>query len=206
MHEERRNQRRRAYFVSRSIICLVVAGSLGSLLWTPENALQYSLDILVRTYLVFLGTVMAHEGVHGHLGSTRRANFGWGRIALIPSLVPFTNFRKTHHLHHAHTNEPDNDPDIFMRSGNPIAIVLRAVAMPHQWYFWLKRRNLLDSKHRRDLLLNYTAIAAVFGILIAVAGPARVAMGMIPVLLLVSVLLWIPFALKTHEGHSVGAS
>jgi hypothetical protein len=149
---------------------------------------------------------MAHEGVHGHLGATRRANFGWGRIALIPSLVPFTNFRKTHHLHHAHTNEPDRDPDIFMQSGNPIAIVLRAVAMPHQWYIWLKRRNLLDSKHRRDLLLNYAAIAAVFGILIAVAGPARVAMGMVPVLLLVSVLLWVPFALKTHEGHSVGAA
>ena len=206
MREERRNQRRRAYFASRSIICLVVGGALGSLLWVPANAFLYGLDILVRTYLVFLGTVMAHEGVHGHLGSTRRANFGWGRIALIPGLVPFTNFRKTHHLHHAHTNEPDRDPDIFMQSGNPIEVVARAVAMPHQWYFWLKRRNLLDRKHRRDLLLNYAAIAAVFGVLVAVAGPARVAMGMIPALLLVSVLLWIPFALKTHEGHSVGAS
>lgn len=205
MRVERRNQRR-TYFASRSIICLVIGGSLGSLLWTPANALLYGLDILVRTYLVFLGTVMAHEGVHGHLGSTRRANFGWGRIALIPSLVPFTNFRKTHHLHHAHTNDPDRDPDIFMRSGNPIEIVLRAVAMPHQWYFWLKHRNLLDRSHRRDLLLNYATIVAVFGTLIAVAGPARVAMGMGPVLVLVSVLLWVPFALKTHEGHSVGAS
>ena len=206
MREERRNQRRRTYFASRSIICLVVGGSLGSLLWTPANALLYGLDILVRTYLVFLGTVMAHEGVHGHLGSTRRANFGWGRIALIPGLVPFTNFRKTHHLHHAHTNEPDRDPDIFMQSGNPIEVVARAVAMPHQWYFWLKRRNLLDRKHRRDLLLNYAAIAAVFGALIAVAGPARVVMGMVPVLVLASVLLWVPFALKSHEGHSVGDS
>jgi fatty acid desaturase len=206
MRKERRNQRRRTYFTSRSIICLVVAGSLGSLLWTPANMLLYGLDILVRTYLVFLGTVMAHESVHGHLGATRRANFGWGRIALIPGLVPYTNFRKTHHLHHAHTNEPDRDPDIFMQSGNPIEILLRAVAMPHQWYFWLKRRNLLDRKHRRDLLLNYAAIGAVFGILIAVAGPTRVAMGMVPVLVLVSVLLWVPFALKTHEGHSVGAS
>lgn len=129
-----------------------------------------------------------------------------GQVALIPCLVPFTNFRKTHHLHHAHTNEPDRDPDIFMQSGNPIEIVLRAVAMPHQWYFWLKRRNLPDSKHRRDLLLNYAGIAALFGILIAVAGPARVAIGMVPVLLLISVLLWVPFALKTHEGHSVGVA
>jgi hypothetical protein len=162
-------------------------------------------DILVRTYLVFLGTVMAHEGVHGHLGSTRRSNFAWGRIALIPSLVPFTNFRRTHHLHHAHTNEPDQDPDYFMKPRSAIEIPFRALAMPHQWYFWLKRRNLLDRKHRREVLLNYALIAAVFGGITAFVGPARVAWGVGPVLVFVSVLLWYPFALKTHEGHSVGA-
>src|SRR5688572_32458068 len=132
MREERKCQRRRMYFASRSIICLVVSASLGSLLWAPANIVLYGLDILVRTYLVFLGTVMAHEGVHGHLGSTRRANFAWGRIALIPSLVPFTNFRKTHHLHHAHTNEPDRDPDILRPPGNQIEVVLRRAATPHK--------------------------------------------------------------------------
>jgi fatty acid desaturase len=204
MREEKKTRSKRTYLVSRSIICLVVTGSLGSLLWSPPNIFLYGLDILVRTYLVFLGTVMAHEGVHGHLGGTRRTNFLWGRIALIPSLVPFTNFRRTHHLHHAHTNEPDRDPDIFMKPRHAIEIPLRALAMPHQWYFWLNRRNMLDRKHRRDLLFNYAAIAAVFTVALMVVGPARLAWGMVPVLVLVSILLWYPFALKTHEGHSVG--
>ena len=206
MREEQRNEKRQTYLVSRSIIFLVVTGSLGSLIWIPGNIVLYGLDILLRTYLVFLGTVMAHEGVHGHLGRTKRANFLWGRIALIPALVPFTNFRRTHHLHHAHTNEPERDPDIFMRPRRAIEIPLRAVAMPHQWYFWLKRRNLLDHKHRRDLLFNYSTIAAVFAVALWIVGPARLAGGMIPVLVLVSLLLWYPFALKTHEGHSIGAS
>lgn len=206
MNAERKNQRRRTYLVSRSVIGLVVVGSLGTLLWTPPNLILYGFDILVRSYLAFLGTVMAHEGVHGHLGSSRRANFAWGRIALIPALVPFTNFRRTHHLHHAHTNEPDRDPDYFMKPRHPVEIPFRALAMPHQWYFWLKRRNLLDRNHRRDLIFNYGMIAAVFGILIALAGPARVFSGMVPALVLVSVILWVPFALKTHEGHSVGAA
>lgn len=204
MNAERKRRRRRTYLVSRSIIGLVAAGSFGLLLWTPPNALLYALDVAVRTYLAFLGTVMAHEGVHGHLGSTRWANFAWGRIALLPSLVPFTNFRRTHHLHHAHTNEPDRDPDYFMKPRYPIEIPFRAVAMPHQWYFWLKRRNLLDRNHRRDLALNYGIIAAPIAILVAVVGPLRVVTGIVPVLLLVSVLLWVPFALKTHEGHSLG--
>jgi len=206
MNAERKNQRRRTYIVSRSVIGLVVTGSLGTLLWTPPNFILYGLDILLRSYLAFLGTVMAHEGVHGHLGSSRRANFVWGRIALIPALVPFTNFRRTHHLHHAHTNEPEWDPDYFMKPRHAFEIPFRALAMPHQWFFWLKRRNCLDRNHRRDLLVNYAMIAAVFGILVAVAGPIRVISGMVPVLFLVSMILWVPFALKTHEGHSVGAA
>src|SRR5688572_17243577 len=132
MNAERKRKRNRTYMTSRAIVCLVVAGSLGTLWWTPPNAILYVFDIVVRTYLVFLGTVMAHEGVHSHLGSTRRANFAWGRISLIPSLVPFTNFRKTHHLHHAHTNEPDRDPDSFMQPGNQIEVVLRRAATPHK--------------------------------------------------------------------------
>jgi fatty acid desaturase len=206
VREEQRNAKRRTYLVSRGIICLIVGASFGSLLWTPPNILLYAVDIMVRTYLVFLGTVMAHEGVHGHLGSTRRANSAWGRIALIPALVPFTNFRRTHHLHHAHTNEPDRDPDYFMKPRHALEIPFRALAMPHQWYFWLARRNLLGRNHGRELLTNYGLIAAVFGAMMLVAGPARLAWGMGPALVLVSWLLWVPFALKTHEGHSTGSS
>ena len=206
MNAEKRSRRDRTYLLSRGIICLILAGSLGTLWWTPPNVLLYALDILLRSYLVFLGTVMAHEGVHGHLGSSRRANFAWGRMALIPALVPFTNFRRTHHLHHAHTNEPDRDPDYFMKPRHAFEIPFRALAMPHQWYFWLARRNLLTRDHGRELLFNYALIAAVFAALAVLVGPARVAWGMGPVLVLVSVLLWVPFALKTHEGHSVGAS
>ena len=104
------------YYLNRSIICLIGLLSIGTLFIPLTNPLLITLDILLRTYLIFLGTVMAHESVHGHLGRTRAANFWWGRIALIPSMVPFTNFRKTHQLHHAHTNIPDQDPDTLLTS------------------------------------------------------------------------------------------
>ena len=110
--------RHKIYLLNRSIICAVVLISIGTLFLRPANLLQYILDTLLRTYLMFIGTVMAHEGVHGHLGRTRAANFSWGRFALLPTMVPFTNFRKTHHLHHAYTNIPGQDPDHFMKSRN----------------------------------------------------------------------------------------
>src|SRR5215208_3629263 len=135
--------RRQIYYLSRTIICATVLLSIGTLFIPVSNSALVTLDILFRTYLIFIGTVMAHEAVHGHLGRTKAANFWWGRFALLPSMVPYTNFRKTHHLHHAYTNIPDKDPDHFMKSRNCIELLMRALAMPHQWFIWLWRRSYI---------------------------------------------------------------
>jgi fatty acid desaturase len=197
--------KRQVRLLSRSIICIAVAAAIGGLLIQPVNTLHYAFDVLVRTYLIFVGTVMAHEGVHGHLGTTKMSNYWWGRLALLPSMVPFTNFRKTHYLHHAHTNLPSEDPDHFMKAHNKIEIVFRAVAMPHQWFFWLWKRGRISRTDLIDLALNYVAIACVHGLVLSVVGPERFVWGMTPPLVFVSVLLWYPFALQTHEGFSTGA-
>ena len=192
------------YYLSRTIICLTGLLSIGTLLIPISNPLLVFADILLRTYLIFVGTVMAHESVHGHLGSSRAANFWWGRIALLPSMVPFTNFRKTHRLHHAHTNLPDEDPDHFMKSRNFFELFLRALAMPHHWFFWLRRRGWVKRSDVIELTLNYIAIFSIFSVVLTFAGVVRLLWGMVPPLILVSLLLWYPFAVQTHEGFSTG--
>ena len=199
-----RPARPRIHWLSRSITALIVALALGSLLWQPGHPVTIFLDIAFRAYLMFLGTVMAHEGVHGHLGRSKSANAWWGRLALLPSLVPFTSFRKTHHLHHAHTNLPDKDPDYFVKPKSPLEIPLRAVAMPHHWYVWLERRKLMKPSDRVELALNYAGILAVYTGLLLWIGPWRLLVGIGPSLFLVCLLLWYPFAVRTHEGYSTG--
>ncbi|HWN11168.1 MAG TPA: fatty acid desaturase [Pyrinomonadaceae bacterium] len=196
--------RPRVYLLNRSIICAVVLLSIGTLFLQPETLPQSVLDTLLRTYLMFLGTVMAHEGVHSHLGRTRAANFRWGRVALLPTMVPFTNFRKTHHLHHAYTNIPGKDPDHFMKSRNLPELVLRAIAMPHQWFFWLWKRGRIGKSDLIELVVNYVVIFALYGVVLVFIGPSRLFWGMAPALVLVSILLWYPFAVQTHEGFSTG--
>ena len=198
--------RPRLYLLSRCVVCAVVAGSLGGLLLVPSNGWAYLVDVLVRSYLAFVGTVMAHEAVHGLMGRTSAANLWWGRLALVPCMVPFTNFRKTHLLHHRFTNEDGRDPDHFVK---PTAnceweLPLRAVAMPHHWLLWLRERQVIDGPHLRELLLNYLGIGLVYLPILLLAGPARLVSGMLPLLVIVSVLLWYPFAFKTHEGFSTG--
>lgn len=198
--------RPRIYLLSRLLTCAIVVAALGPLFWEPPNSFAYLLDVLFRTWVTFLGTVMAHEGTHGHLGRTKAGNFWWGRLALLPTMVPFTNFYKTHNLHHLHTNVPDKDPDHFMKPRHGWELPFRAIAMPHQWFFWLKRRGRIRRADVIDLVLNYLGILVVYGIIMVMVGPARLLSGMGPVLVLVSLLLWYPFAFKTHEGYSTGAA
>jgi len=199
-------RRRQIYYLSRTIICGVGLLAIGTLIIPLTNPLLIVVDVLLRTYLIFLGTVMAHEAVHGHLGRTKASNSWWGRIALIPSMVPFTNFRKTHQLHHAHTNIPENDPDHFMKSRNFVELFLRALAMPHHWFFWLRKRARMKRSDVVELILNYLGIILVFSVVLVFAGAARLFWGMVPPLILVSLLLWYPFAVQTHEGFSTGSA
>lgn len=199
-------RRPQLYYLSRSIVCFVGFLAIGTLLIPIHDPFLIAIDILLRTYLMFLGAVMAHEAVHGHLGRTKAANFWWGRVALIPSMVPYTNFRKTHQLHHAHTNIPGDDPDHFMKSRNIVELFLRALAMPHHWFFWLRARGRIKRSDVIELVLNYLAIVVVFSIVLALSSAARLLWGVVPPLALVSLLLWYPFAVQTHEGFSTGSA
>jgi len=199
-------KRSQVYYLSRTIISVSGLLSIGTLFIPTSSVFAMIADILLRTYLVFVGTVMAHEGVHGHLGRSRAANFWWGRIALLPSMVPFTNFRRTHQLHHSFTNLPDDDPDHFMKSSNFVELFLRALAMPHQWFFWLRKRGHLKRSDIVELVLNYAGIVVLFAAVLWFVGPSRLFWGMTPTLMLVSLLLWYPFAVQTHEGFSTGSA
>ncbi len=201
-------ERNRVHLLSRCVICVVVAGSLGGLFFTPTNGWAYAADLLIRSYLAFIGTVMAHEGTHGLLGRTRKVNRWWGRLALIPTMVPFANFRRTHLLHHRHTNLEGQDPDHFIkpRADREWELPLRALAMPHHWFFWLRDRKSVDTSHVFELILNYGGIALVYLPIWLSVGTFRLVSGMVPLLVLVSLVLWYPFAFKTHEGFSTGSA
>ncbi|HEX7296782.1 MAG TPA: fatty acid desaturase [Pyrinomonadaceae bacterium] len=206
-HDSSRSKwsRRQVFCLSRTVICLVLLLSLGSLFIPVSGIAARVFDMLLRTYLIFIGAVMAHESVHGHLAATRAGNYWWGRIALLPSMVPFTNFRRTHQLHHAFTNIPDKDPDHFMKSRNLLELALKAIAMPHHWFFWLRSRRRFKRADIVELVLNYTAIALLHGLILTLVGTERFFWGIAPPLALVSFMLWYPFAVQTHEGFSTGS-
>ena len=76
--QEKRWPKWRVYLLSRCVVIAVLLLSLGTFFWTPQGAFQWTADIVFRVWMMFLGTVMAHECTHGLLGRTKKANFWWG--------------------------------------------------------------------------------------------------------------------------------
>ena len=109
-------------------------------------------------------------------------------------------------MHHAFTNIHEKDPDHFMKSRNLAELALKAIAMPHHWFFWLRRRGRLKKADIVELVLNYLAIALLHGLILSVVGAERFFWGIVPPLALVSLMLWYPFAVQTHEGFSTGTA
>jgi fatty acid desaturase len=196
--------RKSAIVLNRVILCAVVALSLVSYLWQPVRMLGWMIDVLIRTYLHFIAGAMAHEATHGHLGTTRKANLWWGRVALIPTTVPNVTFRKTHLHHHAATNIPEKDPDEFLNTKRFWEIPLRALVMPHHWVLWLRKQGRFTRSDLLEYALTYVAYVGIYGFIAIFAGVERVLLGLFPAAILHSFLLWYFFAIKTHEGYSTG--
>lgn len=93
-----------------------------------------------------------------------------------------------------------------MKSRNFFELFLRALAMPHHWFFWLRKRGWIKPLDVIELALNYLGIFAVFFLVLIFIGTSRLFWGMVPPLILVSLLLWYPFAVQTHEGFSIGSA
>ena len=169
--EPARWRRPAVYRINRGLILLLVAAQWLTLQWVPTGVAGYVLDILVRSYGLFLLCSLAHEASHGNLGSSRRANLWWGRLAQLPTTVPNLSFRKTHHLHHRFTNEVGKDPDRFIHARVWWQLPLRALALPHAWLHFLYNSGRLRLTDGLEIATSYLMVGAFYGTAIAMVGP-----------------------------------
>ena len=82
---------------------------------TIVGALPLWLGFVIATLCCCVAYLPSHEGQHGNI-SGRRARWRWldatvGQISFIPLAGSHSAARVVHLKHHAHTNDPDTDPD-----------------------------------------------------------------------------------------------
>ena len=82
-----------------------------------QGIIPLLVGFLIALFTACNAYLPSHAGQHGHLSGGRK-NLQWldylvGQISVIPLAQSHEILKVTHLKHHAHTNDPDMDPDFF---------------------------------------------------------------------------------------------
>ena len=82
-----------------------------------QGVIPLFVGFLIALFTACNAYLPSHAGQHSHLSGGRR-NLQWldslvGQISVIPLAQSHAVLKATHMKHHAHTNDPENDPDYF---------------------------------------------------------------------------------------------
>lgn len=137
-----------------------------------------------------------HETAHSSAFKSRRLNEGvYWTTAFVLGLPP-THFRLEHSAHHAHTSDPEHDPELVDACDTVPGYLWYATALP---YFWNLLSSLLRhpfgaftkvergfippgqmARVRRDARLMWAAYAAIAAVSVAAGSTAALTFWLIP--------------------------
>ncbi|MEO8181024.1 MAG: fatty acid desaturase [Deltaproteobacteria bacterium] len=179
----------------------------GVVFWAGgTRALPASVCVACASVLSYVSYIAAHDAAHGGMSRHRWLNGCVGRccLLLLSPLFSFSAFRYLHLQHHAATNDPSRDPDMWASSSRPWSLPLRFASLDLAYYVFYFRR--LRQRPTREVVETLaTAALAVLGLGIALRGgwgwnvllfwilPGRVAM---------FVLAWLLDYLP-HQPHRI---
>jgi fatty acid desaturase len=86
---------------------------------------RIALHVALGVIALNLSFTIWHEAVHGLVFRSRAANDVVGILGAFPALIPWFTIRRGHLLHHAHTNDPERDPDQWFVRGSIWSLPLR---------------------------------------------------------------------------------
>lgn len=115
-------------------VSLVILSTVGYFVWHAPSWCCFVLNTLA---LHLVGTVI-HDASHksAHSNPIINAVLGHGSALMLGFTFPV--FTRVHLQHHAHVNDPENDPDHFVSTGGPLWLIA-ARFFYHEIYFFQRR-------------------------------------------------------------------
>ena len=113
---------------------LIVLSTCGYWLWGWWSWCCFFANVLA---LHLAGTVI-HDASHNSAHRNRIVNAILGHSSALILGFAFPVFTRVHLQHHAHVNDPDNDPDHFVSTGGPLWLIA-ARFFYHEVYFFKRR-------------------------------------------------------------------
>jgi beta-carotene hydroxylase len=118
------------------LMCGVVAVWLVAIVTHATGLLPTPAAACLSFVACYVALTPAHEAAHGNVSGGRHpwldAAVGW--MAMFILLGPFPPFRELHLRHHAYTNHPVKDPDIWVAVGGASLLFRFLTILPR--YYW----------------------------------------------------------------------
>ena len=141
---------------------MVMVSTCGYWRWEWPDWCCFGLNVVA---LHMVGTVI-HDASHhaAHANRVLNAILGHGSALMLGFTFPV--FTRVHLQHHAHVNDPENDPDHFVSTGGPLWLI-NARFFYHEIYFFKRRLwrkyELLEWFLSRALLVFVVWVACQYG-------------------------------------------
>jgi beta-carotene hydroxylase len=115
-------------------VLLIATSVCGYWLWGWYDWVCFSENVLA---LHLAGTVI-HDASHRAAHSNRAVNTILGHASALMLGFAFPVFTRVHLQHHAHVNDPENDPDHYVSTGGPLWMI--AARFFYHEIFFFKRK------------------------------------------------------------------
>lgn len=136
---------------------IFVSSNFGYWLWQWPHWLCFCANTLA---LHIAGTVI-HDACHQSAHSNRIINAILGHGSALMLVFAFPVFTRVHLQHHAHVNDPENDPDHYVSTGGPLWL-LPVRFLYHEVFFF--KRQLWRKSELLEWFLSRLFVVAIFSI------------------------------------------
>ena len=145
---------------------------------------------ILATIIMSYAYLPSHEAQHGNIGRPgtrwRWLNELVGHLSVFPLIFPYRLHRAIHLKHHAHTNQQDKDPDLYMRADTILGAALNAWRSKQPGQVGALQPHVLQDNPRKDqLMLEALLVMQLAWLLMAVLAWSGFALEVL-------ILWWIP--------------
>ncbi len=116
------------------VLAVMWAGWIGNFVvaasGSPLGPLAFVAHTIVGVFFLNMSFTVWHEAAHGTVFAKRTPGARWlticvGVLGAWPAMLPYRMLARVHNLHHAHTNDPERDPDSWFLEGSIWSLPLR---------------------------------------------------------------------------------
>lgn len=196
-----------------TIVLFVISFAMliGASMLALSGKLPYFLATIINTVAIYLLFTPAHEAVHGNIkGKNRKLSWLENSIGWISSMsftAPLPMFSYLHLEHHAHTNDPKNDPDYWVAGQNIFVVLFKCslIIFDYHFFYWKD-----TSKHLKEnpfqFFVSLLALLLIYGgavyWIVSSGWEAPVLLWILPAWLATTFLAYV-FDYLPHHPHAV---